>query len=95
MHKKGNEPPPPPPPPLKPVVEPPVIEPSEIVETRVHQTIEEKRREREKRRDRDRSKPQAPVREWDKDKVMQDSPEREHVVREEKSRSSDKKEKKG
>lgn len=89
QHKKGSEPPSVKPP------EPPAADPVEVVETRISHPVEEhKRKDRERRKDRDRSKTQLPVREWDKDKIMQDSPEREHVSKEEKSRSSEKKEKK-
>ena len=89
-HQKGNEPP------LIKPPEPPAIETTDTLETRVSHTVEEhKRKDRERRKEKERTKLQAPVREWDKDKIIQDSPERERPNKEEKPRSTEKKEKKG
>lgn len=89
-HQKGNESQPSKPP------EPPAIESTDTLEARVSHTVEEhKRKDRERRKEKDRSKLQAPIREWDKDKIVQDSPERERPPKEEKPRSAERKEKKG
>ncbi|XP_042903208.1 apoptotic chromatin condensation inducer in the nucleus isoform X2 [Parasteatoda tepidariorum] len=54
-----------------------------------------KDRDSDKRKERERYRPQAPVREWDKDKVLQDSPDREKSDKNiEGYRGSDKKDKK-
>ncbi|XP_054707467.1 apoptotic chromatin condensation inducer in the nucleus-like [Uloborus diversus] len=85
FHKRGGEPP-------KPTAPP--VEAVECYDVKAVSPVEEiKRKDREIRREREKSKP---LREWDKDKIVQDSPEREHYMNKEneKIKPVEKKEKK-
>ncbi|XP_035210213.1 apoptotic chromatin condensation inducer in the nucleus-like isoform X2 [Stegodyphus dumicola] len=89
-HKRGSEPP-------KTVPEP-TNQNIETYEVRnVHPAEEHRKKERDRKKERERSKTRMPVREWDKDKISQDSPEKDTTVNREsdsKAKSSEKREKK-
>ncbi|KFM74689.1 Apoptotic chromatin condensation inducer in the nucleus, partial [Stegodyphus mimosarum] len=89
-HKRGSEPP-------KTVPEP-TNQSVETYEARnVHPVEEHRKKERDRKKERERSKTRMPVREWDKDKISQDSPEKDSAINREsdsKAKSSEKRERK-
>ncbi|CAL1270947.1 unnamed protein product [Larinioides sclopetarius] len=87
MYRSGNDTP-------KPLQ--PLPEPDNTQESRVsHAADEFRKKDHDQDRKRDRSKLQPPVREWDKDKITQESPDRERSGKDvDKSKYIDKKDKK-
>ncbi|GFT30195.1 apoptotic chromatin condensation inducer in the nucleus [Nephila pilipes] len=88
IHRSGSD--------LSKPIQQPAPEPTAPHDSRSAHVIDEyHKKDHDQDRKRDRSKHQPPMREWDKDKITQDSPDREHVGRDaEKTKSMDKKEKK-
>lgn len=88
FHRSGND--------LSKPVQQPVPEPSAPQDSRsAHVAYEHHKKDHDQEHKRDRSKHQLPIREWDKDKITQDSPDREHSARDtDKTKNLDKKEKK-